>query len=124
MSRTRDRRRAEQGGRAAERWASLYLQLKLYRILAHRFRTQAGEIDLIVKRGSTVAFVEVKRRATRAQAAEAISPAGRRRIQRAAALFMAKNPHLSGCTLRLDAVFIIPKRWPLHVEGAWDETGP
>jgi putative endonuclease len=77
-----------------------------------------------VRRGSTIAFVEVKRRASREAASSAISPQSRRRIQRAASWFMARNPNLSHCALRLDAVFMSPRRWPLHVSGAWDETGP
>lgn len=124
MKRQRDRIRAEQNGRRAETIAALYLRCKFYRILARRFRTQVGEIDLIIKRGSTIAFVEVKQRASHAQAAQAISPASRRRIERTAAVFLAKNPRFCGCTQRLDAVFIMPKRWPLHIEGAWDETAP
>lgn len=122
--RRRERQRAERDGRRAETLAALYLQCKFYRILARRFRTPAGEIDLIIRRGSTIAFVEVKRRARREEAASAISPQSRRRIQKAAAWFMSRNPHLSHCALRLDAVFMSPRRWPVHLRGAWDETGP
>ena len=116
------RRRAERQGRAAETLAALYLRLKFYRILARRFRAATGEIDLIAKRGRCLIFVEVKRRGTRAAAAGSISAASRRRILRTAALFLAQNPHLAGCELRLDAVLMAPGAWPSHIQGAWSET--
>jgi hypothetical protein len=62
---TDDRRRREGWGRKAESLAAFALRLKGYRVLAGRLRTPAGEIDLIVRRGATIAFVEVKARATR-----------------------------------------------------------
>ena len=68
-----DRRLAERRGRRAETLAAWYLRLKGYRILARRYRTPVGEIDLIVRRGRLVAFVEVKRRPTEAEAAEAVT---------------------------------------------------
>jgi len=60
---TDDRRRREGWGRKAESLAAFALRLKGYRVLARRLRTPAGEIDLIVRRGATIAFVEVKARA-------------------------------------------------------------
>jgi putative endonuclease len=117
-----DRRRAEREGRAAETLAALYLRLKFYRILARRFRAATGEIDLIARRGRTLAFVEVKRRGTREAAAASISATARRRIARTAAVFLAQNPHLSACRLRLDAVLIAPSAWPTHLQSAWTET--
>jgi putative endonuclease len=118
------RRAAEREGRRAETLAALYLQCKFYRILARRFRTRAGEIDLIAKRGNTLAFVEVKRRASEAAARAAIAPTSRKRIARAATIFLAQNPQFSACALRLDAVFMTPGGWPIHLEGAWDDTVP
>ena len=57
---TARRRRAYRFGLRAETVASLFLMLKGYRILARRYRTPAGEVDLFVKRGNLIAFVEVK----------------------------------------------------------------
>ena len=71
------RRKAERRGRRAELIAAWYLRLKLYRVLARRYRTPVGEIDLIVRRGRTIVFVEVKHRPSEAEALEAVPPAGR-----------------------------------------------
>ena len=61
MSRQR-RRRAYGLGRRAEWMAAWWLRLKGYRILARDFRVAVGEIDLIARRGRTLALVEVKAR--------------------------------------------------------------
>lgn len=49
-------------GHAAERIAVLSLRLKGYRILARRFKTKVGEVDIIARRGCCIAFIEVKQR--------------------------------------------------------------
>jgi putative endonuclease len=51
------RQRAERAGRRAETIALWYLRLKLYRLLARRYRTSAGEIDLVMKHGRAIVFV-------------------------------------------------------------------
>lgn len=119
-----DRRRArEHLGRRAEARAAFALRLKGYRVLDRRVRTPSGEIDLIVCRGAVVAFVEVKARQTRAQAAESISLTQRRRIVRAAAHYISANPRLAPLTQRFDAVLVEPRKWPHHIINAWSESG-
>lgn len=120
---TDERRAREKRGRSAETFAALALRLKGYRIAARRVRTPAGEIDLVVRRGSVVAFVEVKARPTLARAAESVSTAQRRRIVRAAAHYIAANPALAGQIQRFDAVLVAPRKWPHHVINAWRESG-
>ena len=114
-------------GRAAEFAARVLLRLKGYRVLARRFATGsgtgAGEVDLIVRRGRTLAFVEVKARASLGSAAEAIRPEQRRRIVRAAEAFLAKRPEMRDLDIRFDAVLVAPGRWPRHVPGAWRADG-
>jgi putative endonuclease len=111
-------------GLRAERLAAVWLRLKGYRILARRFKTPVGEIDLIVRRGRTIAFVEVKARADLADAAHAISPQARTRIEKAAEWFlsrrvMAQPPHKKAEMLRFDMVLVIPGRRPHHITNAW-----
>jgi len=61
-------------GLSAEARAAAYLMAKGYRILAKRFRTPVGEIDLVARRRNVVVFVEVKARATLDDAAYAVTP--------------------------------------------------
>ena len=81
------REEAERRGRRGESWAAWWLRLHGWHILARRVKTPRGEIDLIVRRGRTVAFVEVKWRATEAELDRAIDPWRLRRV--AAAVFLA-----------------------------------
>jgi putative endonuclease len=118
-----ERRQREKRGRAAERRAAWALRLKGYRVVARRVRTPAGEIDLVARRANVVAFVEVKARPTLAQAAGSVSPGQRRRIVRAAAHYIAANPHLAALTQRFDTVLVVPRKWPHHVISAWRESG-
>lgn len=107
-------------GRRAELLAALALLLKGYRPLAWRVSLGGGEIDLIVRRGSTVAFVEVKARATLDAAQDAIDARKRRLFSRAARAWTARAPWSAGLTLRADAVFVAPGRWPRHVVSAFE----
>ncbi len=117
------RRRAESRGRRAELVAAWFLRMKLYRILARRYRTPAGEIDLVAKRGRTIAFVEVKQRPSEAAGLDAVTARTRRRISRAAALWVAAHPAAAGCELRFDIVVALPRRLPRHVIGVFGEDG-
>ena len=117
------RRAAERRGRRAELAAVWLLRAKGFRILARRYRTPVGEIDLIARRAGVVAFVEVKSRPTLAEAAEALTPAGRQRIARAASLWLARNPAAAELTLRFDAVLLAPRCWPRHMAGVFDADG-
>ena len=121
MARSEEKRRAAHVyGLRAETVAALWLRLKLYRILARRYRTQDGEVDIIAQRGDVVAFVEVKARGDLDAAQIAITPQKRRRFSRAAGRWMATHPWAASHTLRADAVFVAPRRLPLHVEAAFE----
>jgi len=112
------RRRAERDGRRGESIAALWLMLKGWSILGRRVRTPVGEVDLIARRGRTVAFVEVK---ARAKAADAALSLDHFRLRRVAAAAEALAPRFvrPGDTLRIDAVFILPRRLPRHVANVW-----
>jgi putative endonuclease len=120
---TSSRQAARRRGLDAERLAALWLRLKGYRVLARGFSIGrgrgAGEVDLIVRRGRTIAFVEIKARATLAEAAAAISPAQRNRIVRAAHAFLAGRSDLAAYTVRFDAVLIAGGKLPRHISDAW-----
>jgi putative endonuclease len=107
-------------GHVAEAKAPAALMLKGYRPLARRYCVQGGEVDLIVARRDTIAFVEVKARPQMELAFEAIGLRKRRRFSRAARAWLSRNPWAMARTLRADAVFVAPRRWPKHVEGAFE----
>jgi len=112
------RQRAERGGRRAETLAAWWLRLKGWRILATRARTPVGEIDLVARRGNTLAFIEVKARATEEQAALALDDWRLRRVARAAEALCARYARPDD-TIHIDALFMVPRRWPRHVENVW-----
>lgn len=114
---TAERRSRYRRGLSSELLAAAYLLARGYRILARRYRASAGEIDLIAARGTLVAFVEVKRRRDAVAAEAAVTPLQRRRIQRAADVFVARHPRYRTHDRRFDVIFILPWRWPRHIEG-------
>ena len=116
------RRAAYRYGRRGESIAAWWLRLKGYRILARGFRVPVGEVDIIARRGSVLAFVEVKARAGMEAAAEALRPRQQIRIVRAAQAFQAARPGLADLQPRFDAVLIVPGRLPRHLPDAWRPT--
>lgn len=113
------RQRAYRAGLLAETAAVWWLRFKGYRILAQRYRTPVGEIDVVVARGPVLAAVEVKHRGSAAAAAEAVTATQQQRIVRALEHFLAGHPAFANQALRFDAVLVVPWRWPCHLEDAW-----
>jgi putative endonuclease len=109
-------------GVSAEACAAAYLMAKGYRILARRFRTPFGEIDLVARRRNVVAFVEVKARATLDDAAYAVTPRQQRRIIDAAQAWLMAHPEHAEFDLRFDAMLIAPRRLPRHLLAAFDAS--
>lgn len=121
-SRTKIRQKAYRSGLLAEYLASVFLWMKGYSILERRYKTPAGEIDLIAGRGSVLAFVEVKERATKRAALEALTPRMRRRIERAARFYLSRNVDSGMKTARFDLVTLSPSSFPFfiqHLDNAW-----
>lgn len=115
---TQKRKRALASGLRAETIAAAFLYLKGYRILARRYCIAGAEIDLIVRKGDSIAFIEVKTRPHMAVALTSIDTAKCRRISKAASHWLAKNPWAMRCNLRGDAVYLAPRRWPHHAIAA------
>ena len=76
----------------AEHLCLWHLRLRGYRVLARRYRTPVGEIDLIARRG---------------------------RIARALEHFLKSRPDLGDAELRFDVMLVAPGRWPRHLRNAW-----
>ncbi len=115
----RKRRKAYRRGHSSEWLAAVALMAKGYRIVARRYRTKLGEIDLIARRGNLVLIVEVKARRTLIEAMDAIRYESERRIEGAADLWLAKQRDHAKLSLRFDMVAVLPWRWPVHVENVF-----
>ena len=109
-------------GLSAETRAAAYLMAKGYRILAKRFRTPYGEIDIVVRRRNLLAFIEVKARASLDDAAYAVTPRQQQRIIDAAQVWLMAHPEHADFELRFDAVLIAPRRMPRHLLAAFDAS--
>lgn len=113
------RRKAYRRGHSSEWWAAAALMLKGFRIVARRYRTKLGEIDLIARRGNLVLIVEVKARKTLIEAMDAIARESERRIEGAADLWLMRQKDYAKLSVRFDMVAVLPWRWPVHVENVF-----
>jgi putative endonuclease len=114
----RNREQAEKRGHRGEALAALLLRLKGHRILGRRIKTHAGEIDLVsLPLFGPVCFIEVKARHNGRDAAEAVSPAQRTRIARAASLYLASRPRLARRGARFDIIAVAG--FPKHFKDVW-----
>lgn len=113
-----NRRKAEQRGRGAETLACWWLRLKGWRIVARRARVPGGEVDIVARRGRTLAFVEVKARNSEEAAGHSLDHYRLRRVAVAAERLTPR--YGKGCdTIRIDAMYIVPGRWPQHLVDVW-----
>ncbi|MBB6504378.1 putative endonuclease [Sphingomonas endophytica] len=115
---TATRRVAEEAGRRGERLAAWWLRLKGWQILDRRVRTPVGEVDLIARRGTLVAFVEVKTRRTPAELDAAIDERRLARVAAAAEVLMPRYA-TAGEDIRVDVILLAPGTRPRHIENAW-----
>jgi putative endonuclease len=119
-ARTAKRKAAFHLGVSAESRAALLLAAKGYRTLAKRWKTPVGEIDLVMRRGTLIIFVEVKARGSLDTAAESVLPRQRKRIIAAAEAWLAAHPEHAGYDMRFDAVLVAPGRLPQHIISAFE----
>jgi putative endonuclease len=111
--------KAYRSGVFAETVAALLFRLKGYRIVAQRYRSPVGEIDLVAQKGKRLVFVEVKRRKTQDDAAWTLPVKQRRRIVRAAQYWLSSHPDYIGHDITFDVVLAAPWSWPRHIENAF-----
>lgn len=105
-----DKLTAYQKGHDAERDAAAMLTGLGYEILSRRFRSPAGEIDLVASNGPHLAFVEVKARRNRDDAAWSVTPRQQRRIADAAGYWLQSFPEYQDRDMSFDAVLIAPRQ--------------
>jgi putative endonuclease len=112
------RRAAEQRGRRGEVIAAWFLRLKGWRIVGARVKTPRGEVDLIARRGKSIAFVEVKARTKAVDLATAIDASRLRRVAAAAEILLPK--YGKECeNMQIDVIMVAPCRFPKHLPNVW-----
>ena len=109
-------------GLSAESRAALLLIAKAYRILARRWKTPFGEIDIVARRRGVLVFVEVKARERADDAVEAVTERNKRRIIGAAELWRARHPDHANGEIRFDVVVVTPGKMPRHIINAFDAS--
>ena len=117
------REKAWRAGMRGELIAAVYLMVKGYRVLARRYKTPVGEIDLIVARRNRLAFVEVKARAFESEAVLAVSAKQQQRIKRAAGHYISRQKAQIIGEIGFDVIAISPWKLPRHYKDAFSHTG-
>ena len=115
-----ERQAAFRVGISAESRAALFLIAKGFRILARRWKSPLGEIDIVARRRKLLVFAEVKARASLDAAAESIDERQRRRIAAAAEVWLAANPDDAIRDIRFDAILVSPGKIPRHIPAAFE----
>lgn len=106
-------------GIVAEYIVILYLTFKFYKIIHSRYRSKAGEIDIIAQKGRLIIFIEVKARKNKRGIFEVLSKSQQQRIIRSSELFMAQNRKFTGYDMRFDLIVITPGLFIKHIKNAW-----
>jgi len=117
-----ERQVAFRTGLSAESRAAMLLIAKGFRILARRWKSPVGEIDIVARRRALLVFVEVKARETLDDAAWSVTERQRRRIVAAAEAWLARYPDDSVRDIRFDAMLVAPRRVPRHIPAAFDAS--
>ena len=112
------RENAEKRGRRGENIAAWWLRLHGWHIVGERVKTPRGEVDLIARRGKTLAFIEVKTRKKDSDLSLSIDHPRLRRVAAAADLLyprFAKGAE----NVRIDVILVAPWRVPHHLVNVW-----
>jgi len=120
VSPQQERQVAVRPGISAESRAAAYLIAKGFRILARRFRSPVGEIDIIAYRRHVLIFVAVWARDSFAEAAWSVSDRQRARMAAAAAAWLSHQGEVPFRDTRFDAVLVVPGSIPRHIPAAFD----
>jgi len=117
-----ERQIAFRTGLSAESRAAMVLVAKGFRILARRWKSPVGEIDIIARRRNLLVFVEVKAREKLDDAAWSVTERQRARIVAAAQAWLARYADENIRDMRFDVMLVAPGRIPRHIPGAFDAS--
>jgi len=120
--RDENRRIAFRTGISAESRAAVFLIAKGFRILARRWKSPVGEIDIVARRRGLLIFVEVKARPNFDDAAWSVTERQRGRIVAAAEAWLARYWDDRIRDIRFDAMLVAPGRIPRHITAAFDAS--
>lgn len=106
-------------GIIAEIIALVFLKIKFYKIVECRYRSHAGEIDIIAKRGKYIVFIEVKARKNSSHIFDVLSSKQQLRIRNSAEFFLSRNKKFQNLQPRFDLITISPKHGLTHLKNGW-----
>ena len=112
---SRKRREIEAESRKAEDHVVLWLKIRGWKILAQRFKTPEGEVDIIARKKEIIAFVEVKQRETLSQTEDILTQSNISRVMEAAEIWVERNFETLGhdFEIRFDLALIEGRLHPL-----------
>lgn len=119
----KNKARDNKTGHLCETIAMIFLMLKGYIPVAKNYvtgrGTGAGEVDLIMRRGKMLVFIEVKKRPSLTTGLQAITMENQMRVVRASSAFLARHKKHVMYAVRYDAVILSPWKTPYHLKDAW-----
>lgn len=118
---TPDKRKvaAYKKGLNAESMAAEMMSRKGYKIISRRYRSEAGEIDIVAAKAERLSFIEVKARRSIDEAAWSITPRQQQRIAGAAGLWLQEYPEYINHDITFDAVLVAPNQRPHYIADAF-----
>jgi putative endonuclease len=120
MNKVTNRQKAHQLGHRSEMIAAWFLRLKGYKIMARRFKTKVGEVDIIARKRDLIIMVEVKARPSLKEAMDAISTSAMVRIENAGDVWLCQQHDFAKLSVRYDMIAVMPYQWPIHVPRIFD----
>lgn len=110
-------------GHEAETKAALFLEGQNFKIIARRYKTKFGEIDLIARQDDLVLIVEVKARPTLAEAMDAVSKTAMKRIEAASDIWLAEQSDYHLLSLRYDLIALLADGALHHIDALFTADG-
>lgn len=118
---TPDKRKlaAYKKGLNAESMAADMMSRKGYQIISRRYKSGAGEIDIVAAKAERLSFIEVKARRSIDEAAWSITQRQQQRIADAAGLWLQEYPEYINHDITFDAVLVAPNQRPEYIVDAF-----
>lgn len=109
-------------GRHAENQACLYLQQRGLSLVQRNYRCRLGEVDLIMRHGDTLVFVEVRyrRRADFGSSAESVDARKQERLAAAALHYLQRSGATTRYPARFDVIALAPGDAPHSIQWIQD----